>query len=137
VRHGQPLTSDRVSEYVDGRLHYRQSAKVDWGGSLIEIGILDSDYRQVTIAADKLHLPNVLPGIVLLFDYDQSTVVHDVRVGQNPVAIDHKTRSDSDSDVTRIPGHPVIRVLRRRRNPNETLMNIGPRRFGNCATHDC
>src|SRR5260370_20914276 len=111
VSHGKSRASDWVSKYVNDRLHCRQSSKMDGSGSLIEVRILDFHDRQVTITADKLHLSDVLLWIVFLLDDNQSTVTHHVRVGENPVPIDHKSRSDSDGDIAGAPRHPIVGIL--------------------------
>jgi len=78
----------------------------------------------IAIMSDELHRGRVMLRIVFLFDDYKSRIADHVCVRKDPIAVDHKAGSNASRHCTGVPRYFVIRILRRRRNPNQTLSDI-------------
>src|SRR5438552_3908527 len=78
---------------------------------------------------DKQNARGILIRIALTLDREIPCVAHDMRVGHNPRAVDHKTGADPATNRTGVPRRAIIRFNLGRGNANETFLNFAVRLF--------
>ena len=83
----------------------------------VEVGLVQKRFSFKKLPADN----------PIAFHGEVTAVADHMRVGHDAVALDHKARANAPLNSARIPGRPVIRFDLRRRDADQTSLDLAVR----------
>ena len=118
------FAADRVTISRDGRFERGDAAKAERLHALPKIRRRHLEEREIAVVRDKQHRRRIFIRIALALDREVAAVTHDVGVGQDALAIDHKPGTDAAPDRARVPGGAIIGLHLGRGDADEAALDL-------------
>ena len=126
-RHRHALAADWITVSRHGRFQLRDRAEIERRHLFEKIRRSHGDDGEIAIVRDEFNRRLVFIRIAFALDREIATVAYDMRVRHDAIAIDDKAGADTALDRAGVPRRAIIRFNFRRRDANQTFLNLSVR----------
>ena len=122
--HTEGATTDGVAEYQHFGIGVRQITNFQWWRIVKEAGLFNLNQGQIRGMGDKFNACQIAARIAVLLHLHIAGIRHYMRIGQNSVAFDDRTRATALIGVHQTPGGEIVGIGRRRVDFDNRVFNF-------------